>query len=111
MNILLAEDVFKATIKSPDVVASQELWLAFFNDVLMPNFYYSNNVGDVISLPVFPNTFYRLIISFMECEDINKVCEFFKTNFDLYFSEQELEPSNVLIKVSENIKVYEQYQW
>jgi hypothetical protein len=110
MEYILAEDVFKATIKSPDVTA-QELWLSFFNDILIPANVYSNIGGSVISLPLTVDEFYELVLHFMDCEDTDKVCAFFKTNLDRYISEQELEPDNVFIKVSEIYDVYELYQW
>ena len=111
MNILLAEDVFKATIKSPDVVASQELWLVFLNDNLIPNFYYSNSVGNNICLALSVRRFLEFIVNFMDLSDIDKVCEFYKANLDQYIYEQELEPDNVLIQISEKISVYEEFQW
>ena len=98
MEYILAEDVFKATIKSPSDTA-QELWLKFFNEILIPANVYSNIGGSVISLPLTVDEFYELVIHFMDCSDIDKVCEFFRSNLDAYISEQELEPDSVLIKV------------
>ena len=101
MEYILAEDVFKATINGPEV-ASQELWLEFYNQILIPANVYSSIAGDYISLPITVDEFYGLVIHFMECEDIEKVCAFIKTNLDAYISEQELEPDSVLIKVCNN---------
>jgi hypothetical protein len=98
MEYILAEDVFKATIKSPDVTA-QELWLSFFNDILIPANVYSSISGDVLSLPLTVDEFYGLVIHFMDCEDIDKVCEYFKSNLNAYISEQELDADSCLIKV------------
>jgi hypothetical protein len=101
MRYILAEDVFKSTIKSPDVTA-QELWLEFYNEILIPANVYSSIAGDYIFLPITVDEFYGLVIHFMECEDIEKVCAFFKSNLDAYINEQELEPDSVLIKVDNN---------
>jgi hypothetical protein len=101
MTYILAEDVFKATIKSPDVTA-QELWLSFYNQILIPANVYSSIAGDYISLPITVDEFYGLVIHFMECDDTDKVCAFFRSNLDEYISEQELEPDSVLIKVCNN---------
>jgi hypothetical protein len=101
MRYILAEDVFKATIKSPDVT-SQELWLSFFNDILIPANVYSNIGGSIISTPLTVDEFYELVVHFMDCSEIDKVCEFFRSNLDAYISEQELEPDSVLIKVCNN---------
>lgn len=98
MEYILAEDVFKATIKSGEDTA-QELWLKFFNEILIPANVYSNIGGSVISLPLAVDEFYELVVHFIDCSDIDKVCEFYKSNLDAYISEQELEPDSVLIKV------------
>ena len=98
MKYILAEDVFKATIKSPEQVL-KGMWLAFYNEILIPANVYSSISGDYISLPLTVDEFYGLVIHFMECEDIEKVCAFLRTNLDAYISEQELEPDSVLIKV------------
>jgi len=98
MKYILAEDVFKATIKSPDVTA-QELWLSFYNQILIPANVYSSISGDVLSLPLTVDEFYGLVIHFMDCEDTDKVCAFFKTNLDEYISEQELDAESCMIKV------------
>ena len=98
MIYILAEDVFKATIQS-DSISEQELWLKFFNEILIPANVYSNISGSVISLPLAVSEFYELVVHFMDCSDIDKVCEFFKSNLDDYISEQELEADSVLIKV------------
>ena len=98
MIYILAEDVFKATTKSPDVTA-QELWLSFYNQILIPANVYSSISGDFLSLPLTVDEFYDLVIHFMECEDTDKVCAFFRSNLDEYISEQELEPESCMIKV------------
>ena len=98
MEYILAEDVFKATIGSPSDTA-QELWLKFFNEILIPANVYSNIGGSVISLPITVDEFYELVVHFMDCSDISRVCEFFRSNLDAYISEEQLEPDSVLIKV------------
>ena len=101
MEYILAEDVFKATVASPSDTA-QELWLKFFNEILIPANVYSSILGDYISLPITVDEFYGLVIYFMDCEDIGVVCNFFKDNLDRYISEQELESDSVLIKVCDS---------
>ena len=98
MRYILAEDVFKATMNCPSDTA-QELWIKFLNEILIPANVYSNIGGSVISLPLTVDEFYELVVHFMDCSDIDKVCEFFRSNLDDYISEQELEPDSVLIKV------------
>ncbi len=107
MEYLLAEDVFKATLLCDDERALGELWLSFFNDTLIPANSYSNILGSVISLPLTIEDFYSLVIDFMECEDTEKVCEFFKGNLSKYIGEQELEPDSCMIKVCSYMPVYE----
>lgn len=107
MEYILAEDVFKATMNCPDEKAKQELWIKFLNEILIPANVYSSILGDFISLPLTVNEFYGLVIHFMECEDIEKVCAFFKSNLDAYISEQELEPDSFLIQVCNEYYVCE----
>ena len=98
MKYILAEDVFRNTLNCAEENASG-LWLAFYNDILIPANVYSSISGDFVSLPLTLNEFYELVIHFMECEDIEKVCEYFKSNLNLYISEQELDAESCMIKV------------
>jgi hypothetical protein len=99
MTYILAESVFKNTLQCAEENFSG-LWLSFYNEILIPANVYSSVSGDFVSLPLTLNEFLSLVIYFMDCEDIHKVCEFFKSNLNAYISEQELDADSCLIKVS-----------
>jgi hypothetical protein len=107
MKYLLAEKVFKSSLMCPDDSVSESLWLSFFNGTLIPAVVYTNGIGEGISLSLSPDEFLSLVINFMDTEEIDKVCEFFRLNLFNYLIEQELEPLDARIKACNFIGVYE----
>ena len=107
MKYLLAEKVFKKVIMCPDHNVSESLWLSFFNGTLIPAVVYTNDINNQISLSLSPDEFLSLVINFLDVEEIDKVCEFFRLNMFNYLIEQELEPLDARIKACNFISVYE----
>ena len=53
------------------------------------NHYIVNKKNDIVFLNVISiDDFFSLIIDFMECADIDKVCEYFRSNLDAYLGMQ-----------------------